>query len=200
MSSDGGVADEALARRAADGNDDAFAELVRRHERRVYSIALRMTGREEDARDAAQDAFVSAYRKLASFRGDSAFTTWLHRVTVNATYDLLRKRSRAPEPVADVPEPVTSTVDDPAARVAQALDVQGALGLVPEEYRAVLVLRDMEDLPIDEVAAILGLPVGTVKSRCHRARVALGKILAGAPGAGLERADASEPSEGTSEP
>ncbi|MFL5736063.1 MAG: RNA polymerase sigma factor [Actinomycetota bacterium] len=200
MSPDGGVADEALARRAADGSDDAFAELVRRHERRVYSIALRMTGREEDARDAAQDAFVSAYRKLSSFRGDSAFTTWLHRVTVNATYDLLRKRSRAPEPVADVPEPFTSTVDDPAARVAQALEVRAALALLPEDYRAVLVLRDMEDLPIDEVAAVLDLPVGTVKSRCHRARAALGRILAGEPDAGLERADVPQPSEGTSEP
>jgi RNA polymerase sigma-70 factor (ECF subfamily) len=200
MSADAGAADEILARRAADGNDDAFAELVRRHERRVYSIALRMTGREEDARDAAQDAFVTAYRKLSSFRGDSAFTTWLHRVTVNATYDLLRKRSRGPEPVEDVPEPLASDVDDPAGRVAQELDVREALARVPEEYRAVLVLRDMEDLPIEEVAAILGVPLGTVKSRCHRARVALGRILTGEPEAALERADASEPSEGRSEP
>jgi RNA polymerase sigma-70 factor (ECF subfamily) len=196
MSVAGGADDGALARRASDGDSEAFAELVRRHEGRVYSIALRMTGREEDARDAAQDAFVSAYRKLSSFRGDAAFTTWLHRVTVNATYDLLRKRSRAPEPVPEVPEPIGAPVDDPSGRVAQEIDVREALALVPEEYRAVLVLRDMEDLPIGEVAEILGLPVGTVKSRCHRARVALGRILAGE----TERERASEPSEGTTKP
>ncbi|MFL5767460.1 MAG: sigma-70 family RNA polymerase sigma factor [Actinomycetota bacterium] len=192
-----GVEDGALARRAADGDDEAFAELVRRHEARVYSIALRMTGRQEDARDAAQDAFVTAYRKLSSFRGDAAFTTWLHRVTVNATYDLLRKRSRTPEPVAEVPEPVAAShIEDPAGRVAERLEVRDALALVPEEFRAVLVLRDMEDLPVEEVAEILGLPVGTVKSRCHRARVALGRILAGE----TERAGTSEASEGTTKP
>jgi RNA polymerase sigma-70 factor, ECF subfamily len=197
MSVAGGADDGALARRASDGDSEAFAELVRRHEGRVFSIALRMTGREEDARDAAQDAFVSAYRKLSSFRGDAAFTTWLHRVTVNATYDLLRKRSRAPEPVADVPETAAAShEEDPAGRVAQQLEVREALALVPEEYRAVLVLRDMEDLPIEEVAEILGLPVGTVKSRCHRARVALGRILTGE----AERGRASEPSEGTTKP
>ncbi len=197
MSVAGGADDGALARRAADGDPEAFAELVRRHEGRVYSIALRMTGREEDARDAAQDAFVSAYRRLSSFRGDAAFTTWLHRVTVNATYDLLRKRSRAPEPVADVPETAAASLEeDPAGRVAQQLEVREALALVPEEYRAVLVLRDMEDLPIEEVAEILGVPVGTVKSRCHRARVALGRILSGE----AERGRASEPSEGTTKP
>ena len=197
MSVAGGADDGALARRASDGDSEAFAELVRRHEGRVFSIALRMTGREEDARDAAQDAFVSAYRKLSSFRGDAAFTTWLHRVTVNATYDLLRKRSRAPEPVADVPETAAAShEEDPAGRVAQQLEVREALALVPEEYRAVLVLRDMEDLPIEEVAEILGLPVGTVKSRCHRARVALGRILTGE----AERGRASAPSEGTTKP
>jgi RNA polymerase sigma-70 factor (ECF subfamily) len=197
MSVAGGADDGALARSAADGDSEAFAELVRRHEGRVYSIALRMTGREEDARDAAQDAFVSAYRKLSSFRGDAAFTTWLHRVTVNATYDLLRKRSRSPEPVADVPETAAAPrEEDPAGRVAEQLEVREALALVPEEYRAVLVLRDMEDLPIEEVAEILGVPVGTVKSRCHRARVALGRILAGE----AERGRASEPSEGTTKP
>ena len=197
MSLAGGADDGALARRASEGDSEAFAELVRRHEGRVYSIALRMTGREEDAHDAAQDAFVAAYRKLSSFRGDAAFTTWLHRVTVNATYDLLRKRARAPEPVADVPEQAAAShVEDPAGRVAQQLEVREALTLVSEEYRAVLVLRDMEDLPIEEVAEILGLPVGTVKSRCHRARVALGRILAGE----TERGRASEASEGTTKP
>ena len=88
--------DEDLVRRYLSGDRAAFAALVERHERRVYNLALRMTGREEDARDATQDAFLTVLRKLSSFRGEAAFTTWLHRVTVNACYDLLRKRQRAP--------------------------------------------------------------------------------------------------------
>jgi RNA polymerase sigma-70 factor (ECF subfamily) len=188
----GSSSDDALARRAAAGDDDAFAELVRRHEGRVYSIAFRMTGRDEDARDAAQDAFVTAYRKLSSFRGDAAFTTWLHRVTVNASYDLLRRRARAPEPVEDPPEPA-GTSEDASAEVAQRLDVREALALLPEEFRAVLVLHDMEDLPLEEVADVLRLPIGTAKSRCHRARLALARALSG------ERGLPAETSEGTSE-
>jgi RNA polymerase sigma-70 factor (ECF subfamily) len=190
--------DEELARRSASGDAGAFGELVRRHEGRVYNVALRMTGREEDAHDATQDAFLTAYRKLGSFRGDAAFTTWMHRVTVNATYDLLRKRARTPDPVAEPQEmPAASRVADAdhADRVSQELDVRGALASVPEEFRAVLVLHDMQDLPLEEVATILGLPIGTVKSRCHRARVALGRTLEGT----RERASGSGASEGASE-
>ena len=196
----GATSDESLARRSAEGDQQAFSELVRRHESRVYGIALRMTGREEDAMDAAQDAFLTAYRKIGSFRGESAFTTWLHRVTVNASYDLLRKRSRAPDPVAEPQEltgrrtpAATAEATDPAGRVAEELDVREALTLVSADYRAVLVLHDMQDLPLEEVAAILDLPIGTVKSRCHRARVALGEALG-------ERTVGSGASEGTTEP
>jgi RNA polymerase sigma-70 factor (ECF subfamily) len=194
------VPDETLARRSASGDGDAFSELVRRHEARVYSVALRMTGREEDARDAAQDAFLTAFRKLGSFRGDSAFTTWMHRVTINASYDLLRKRARIPEPVAEPAEPRDHAATrgasiDHADRIAEELDVREALAFVPEDFRAVLVLHDMQDLPLDEVATILDLPLGTVKSRCHRARVALGKVLAGE----RERMSGSGASEGTTD-
>jgi RNA polymerase sigma-70 factor, ECF subfamily len=189
------IPDETLARRSASGDADAFSELVRRHEARVYGVALRMTGREEDARDAAQDAFLTAFRKLGSFRGDSAFTTWMHRVTINASYDVLRKRARAPEPVAEPPEPRDHTTRgaalDHTNRIVEELDVREALGFVSEDFRAVLVLHDMQDLPLEEVAAILDLPLGTVKSRCHRARVALGRVLA----EGRERVSGSETSE-----
>src|SRR5512134_2426810 len=88
--------DEELVRRYLEGDVQAFGTLVERHERRVYNLALRITGREEDARDATQDALLSALRKLKTFRGEDAFTTWMHRVTVNACYDLLRRRQRAP--------------------------------------------------------------------------------------------------------
>src|SRR5438874_10571464 len=96
------VSDRELVQRSVDGDRFAFAQLVRRHERRVYNLAYRMLGREEDARDATQDAFLTALRKLSTFRGDAAFSTWMHRVTVNACYDILRKRRR--EPQHELPE------------------------------------------------------------------------------------------------
>ena len=92
------ASDRELVERAVGGDRFAFGLLVRRHERRVYNLAYRMLGREEDARDATQDAFLVAMRKLSSFRGDAAFTTWMHRVTVNACYDILRRRRRNPSP------------------------------------------------------------------------------------------------------
>lgn len=170
--------DEDLVRRAVGGEISAFGTLVERHERRVYNLALRMTGREEDARDATQDAFLTALRKLSSYRGDAAFTTWLHRVTINACYDLLRKRARAPVLERNgerAPEP--PPVPDHAQDVELSVDVRRALLEVPDDYRVVMLLHDVHDLPYDEVATIVGIPVGTVKSRLHRGRVALARIM-----------------------
>jgi len=170
--------DRELAALAAAGDDDAFAELVRRHERRVYNLALRMLGRSEDARDAAQDAFVSCYRNLSKFRGDAAFSTWLHRIAVNACYDALRRR-REMLGLDEAPEPPPAP--DHGDAVTTSVDVRRALLAVPEEFRTVLVLHDIQDLGYDEIARILEVPVGTVKSRLHRARLALGRVLAGEP-------------------
>jgi len=169
------VRDEDLVARFLAGESPAFEELVRRHERRVYNIALRMTGRDEDARDAAQDAFLTALRKLSSFRGEAAFTTWLHRVTVNACYDLLRKRGRSP--VAELPPDAGPPAPDPADAAAAGVDVRRALLTVPEEFRAVLVMHDVQDLPYDQIAEALDIPIGTVKSRLHRGRVAMARAL-----------------------
>jgi RNA polymerase sigma-70 factor (ECF subfamily) len=173
--------DEDLVRRYLSGDRGAFAVLVERHERRVYNLALRMTGREEDARDAAQEAFLTALRKLSSFRGEAAFTTWMHRVTVNACYDLLRKRQRQPlldrGGEDDLPRLEPPPAPDHADVTVLSIDVQRALLEVPEDFRAVMILHDVQDLPQEEVAAILGVPVGTVKSRLHRGRVALAKAL-----------------------
>jgi RNA polymerase sigma-70 factor (ECF subfamily) len=190
--------DEDLVRRYLEGDADAFADLVRRHERRVYNLALRMTGSEEDARDATQDAFLSALRKLSSFRGEAAFTTWMHRVTVNACYDVLRKKRR--EPMLDLggddrersgPEPT------PAPDIADAsdlsIDVQRALLAVPEDFRVVMILHDVRDLAQEDIASILGIAVGTVKSRLHRGRVALAKAM----GIERERPAPRDPSDGT---
>jgi RNA polymerase sigma-70 factor (ECF subfamily) len=198
--------DEDVVRRVVGGDVAAFGVLVERHERRVYNLALRMTGREDDARDATQDAFLTALRKLSSFRGDAAFTTWLHRVTMNACYDLLRKRGRGPvlehDPdAAPEPPPVRDHADD----VDLSVDVARALLEVPEDYRVVMLLHDVHDLPYDEVAAIVGVPVGTVKSRLHRGRVALARIMGitrdrAASGEeramGRERPTSPEPSDG----
>jgi RNA polymerase sigma-70 factor (ECF subfamily) len=170
--------DEDLVRRAVGGEMSAFGTLVERHERRVYNLALRMTGREEDARDVTQDAFLTALRRLSSFRGDAAFTTWLHRVTVNACYDLLRKRGRGPvlERERDhgfEPPPLP----DHAGDIDLSIDVRRALMQISDDYRVVMLLHDVHDLPYEDVAAILGIPVGTVKSRLHRGRVALARVM-----------------------
>jgi RNA polymerase sigma-70 factor (ECF subfamily) len=197
--------DEDLVRRYLEGDVSAFGVLVERHERRVYNLALRMTGREEDARDATQDAFLAALRKLRTFRGEAAFTTWLHRVTVNACYDLLRKRQRQPllheRSEDDGPRRAEPESPDHADATDLSIDVQRALLRVPQDFRAVLILHDAQDLPYDEVAAIVGVPVGTVKSRLHRGRVALGRALGAregetsgsSPGPTQAAADVDEP-------
>jgi RNA polymerase sigma-70 factor (ECF subfamily) len=188
--------DEVIVRRCVEGDTAAFGLLVERHERRVYNLALRMTGREEDARDATQDAFLTALRKLSSFRGDAAFTTWLHRITVNACYDLLRKRARSPmleRVIDDEPAHEPPPSPDHADRTELSIDVRRALLEVPEDYRAVMILHDVQDLPYEEVAAIVGVPVGTVKSRLHRGRLALAKAM-GLSGM-RERAEVPGPSD-----
>src|SRR5207302_4941458 len=141
----------------------------------------RILGTEEDARDAAQDAFLSALRKVSSFRGEAQFTTWLHRVTVNACYDVLRRKRREPMFEArrddEEPEPPGPAAPDHSDSAVTAVDVQRALLEVPQEFRAVLVLHDVQDLAYEDIAETLGVPVGTVKSRLHRGRLALARAL-----------------------
>lgn len=171
--------DRELVRAHLRGDRAAFSTLVDRHQRRVYNVAFRMLGRPEDAADATQDVFVTCLRKLSGYRGDAAFTTWLHRVTVNVCLDALRRRSREqPARDEDGPEPSSRDVADAAVAAA---DVHRALSLLPDEFRVPLVLHDLQDLPYDEIAEVLGAPVGTVKSRIHRGRVALARSLRGEP-------------------
>ena len=180
--------DEELVRRYLTGDPAAFASLVERHQTRMYNLALRVLGNPEDAADATQDAFLSALRKLKSFRGDAAFTTWMHRVTVNACYDLLRKRKRQPmlHVVGDdlpAPEPGPPAPDH-ADAVSGALDAAAALLRVPLDFRVVLVLADVQDMPFEEIAKMLDIPIGTVKSRAHRGRLHLAKAMGLRPAGG----------------
>ncbi|MFH8556065.1 MULTISPECIES: RNA polymerase sigma factor SigM [Streptomyces] len=161
------------------GDTAAFGEIVRRHRDRLWAVAIRTLGDREEAADAVQDALVSAYRAAHTFRGQSAVTTWLHRITVNACLDRARKAaSRRTSPIAEtehleqILEPHESAAM-PAERRDLHRELLGALRTLPEEQRAALVLVDMQGYPVAEAAEILGVPTGTVKSRCARGRTRL---------------------------
>jgi RNA polymerase sigma-70 factor (ECF subfamily) len=157
------------------GDADAFAELARRHRDRLWSVALRTMGDREEAADAVQDALLSAYRRADTFRGDSAVTTWLHRIVVNACLDRIRRRTARPTaPLGELDPPQRG---DESAAAELRVDVNRALAQIPEGQRLALVLVDMEGLPVAEAAQILGVPEGTVKSRCARGRAALAPML-----------------------
>ncbi len=165
-----------LARHVA-GDPDAFGQLVIRHSGRLWAVALRTLGDREEAADALQDALLSASRAAASYRGDARVTTWLHRIVVNACLDRVRRRAvRATVPLdaraTDVPDPRDAIADRETA-----LDVAAALAALPVEQRLAIVLVDVQGLAVDEAAAVLGVPSGTVKSRCSRGRARLALSL-----------------------
>jgi RNA polymerase sigma-70 factor, ECF subfamily len=172
-----------LVRRSLAGDTQSFTQLVERHRQRVYNVCLRLLGDADDAADAAQDTFVAVLTKLHQFRGDAAFTTWVHRIALNACYDLTRKRRRtpmlrlAPEPGEASDEAAGPPVPDPADEVVGTHDVVAALRAIPEEFRVAVVLADLQDLAYEEVAKVLDVPIGTVKSRVHRGRVALARAM-----------------------
>jgi RNA polymerase sigma-70 factor (ECF subfamily) len=170
--------DADLLRAHVDGDPAAFAELVHRHRDRLWAVALRTTGDREDAADALQDALLSAHRGAARFRGDSAVTTWLHRIVVNSCLDRLRRRQS--HPTVPLPDGASGTGPEPAAPVHDhdtALVVRQALAALPVEQRAALVLVDVQGYPVAEAAEILGVAEGTVKSRCARGRARMAITL-----------------------
>lgn len=180
--------DEVLARRAAAGDRDAFALLVDRHQERVYRLALRLTRAPADAEEVLQDTFLRAYRSLSRFRGDAKFSTWLFRIATNAARMLQRGRSRRPtEPLdtylprfdrqgrhaRDVDHGRAAAADDLLDRRRLARRAGAALERLPERYRTPFVLRDLEEVPTREVAAILSVSPEVVRQRVHRARLML---------------------------
>ncbi len=189
MSTDSQVRDPDghLVQRAREGDTEALSDLYRRHERRAYNLALRTIGNPWDAADVTQEAFIKAFRNLDSFKGDALFSTWLHRIVVNAAYDFLRRRR--PEPMDGEVLEDLSGPSGPAEAVASgregldpALDglsdpVRNALLSLNEGFRFAVVLCDLLGFPYSEAAEILGVQEGTIKSRIFRAREALAAAL-----------------------
>ncbi|WP_019812505.1 RNA polymerase sigma factor SigM [Saccharomonospora saliphila] len=162
----------------AAGDPHAFDELVRRHRDRMWAVALRTVRDPEEAADALQDAFVSAFRAAANFRAESQVTTWLHRIVVNACLDRVRRRQARPT----VPLPETSQYEpavpnDSMAERETRLLVREALDQLPEDQRMPIVLVDVEGYSVSETARLLSIAEGTVKSRCARGRAKLAKLL-----------------------
>jgi RNA polymerase sigma-70 factor (ECF subfamily) len=174
------------------GRSAAFGELVRRYQDRLFSTAYRLTGNAEDAQDVVQEAFLSAYQSLGSFKGDSLFFTWLYRIAVNTAISLKRKQRVALSIHGGAGEEGGLDPADPsdAGRPGRALEqaeeeqrVQRALDRLSAEHRAVLVLKEIEGQKYEAMAELLGVPIGTIRSRLHRARLELRELLSRDEGA-----------------
>ena len=159
--------------------------LLRRHHDRIYALCRRITGNDADAADATQEALIAVVRGLPRFDGRSRFSTWAFRVATNAALDELRRRAR--RPVAALPDPVLAAPDDPAGAVAARIDVDAGLRELPPEFRAAVVLRDLLGMDYAEIAEVLEVPIGTVRSRISRGRSAMASALGGNQEPGDER-------------
>lgn len=188
--------EKVLLARAKKGEIAAFESLMTAYENRVYTLALRSTGSEQDAADITQEVFLRAWKSLDSFRGDSSLSTWLYRVTSNLCVDFARKRAAegniasiddTESPAASIPDPARTIQPEQAVENQELREeLQHALAQLSEEHRKVVLLRDVAGLTYTEIARTLGLEEGTVKSRLARARNSLRKIL-------LERGNISLP-------
>lgn len=183
--------DQHLVKRTLHGDTYAFEELVKTYQNKVYMLAYRYMGNEDDANDMAQEAFIKAYRSLRSFKGDASFGTWIYRITTNVCLDELRRRKRKIAPIS-LDEPLATLDGDEIEREIsdQSLaadvvyekkefsqNIQLLLDEMKPEHKTVIVLRDIMDLSYEEIAAVLDCSIGTVKSRISRARIILQKKL-----------------------
>ena len=175
------ASDHQLARDAAAGDMPAFEELYRCHNRRVYALCLRMTQNVSEAEDLTQEVFINLFRKVGSFRGDSAFTTWLHRMAVNQVLMHFRKRSVKLERTTEegeTPVQVVQGTENPNQMpVVDRIALDKAIAQLPPGYRTVFVLHDVEGHEHEEIARMLGVAVGTSKSQLHKARMRLRALL-----------------------
>jgi RNA polymerase sigma-70 factor (ECF subfamily) len=180
--------DSAIVSALAGTKMSGFEELYRKYRQRVYSICLRMTGNVAEAEDLTQEVFIQLHRKIGSFRGEAAFTTWLHRLTVNQVLMHFRKRSVRSELTTDdgdMPESIDpETINPEAMPIIDRIGLDNAIAQLPRGYRTVFVLHDVEGYEHEEIAKMLGCSAGTSKSQLHKARLKLRRLL-------LQRANAA---------
>jgi len=170
--------DAELLARVVTGDREAFDTVMRLHEERVFSVCLRILGDRERALDATQDTFLTVFRKVRQFQGRSAIGTWIYRIAVNTCYDQIRRAKRRPiEPLPDHVEPSDPGAEQAIESAALRPDIEMALASLSPEFRNAVILADLEGLALPEVAEVLGIPVGTVKSRVFRGRRLLARQL-----------------------
>jgi RNA polymerase sigma-70 factor (ECF subfamily) len=176
--------DHELLQRFVGGEEAAFTVLMRRHEDRIFALAYRITGNRADALEATQETFISMLRASSSFRGTSEVGTWLYRIGMNASRDVLRRRRRAPTPEGEPDALVAPTCNASVEEVVSArVDLSRALATLPEDYREAVVLHDLGGVPYEEIARLTGVALGTVKSRISRGRRRLARELEHDPAA-----------------
>ena len=173
-------------RRAQQGDAEAFERIYRLHNRRVYALCLRMVGNTAEAEDLTQDAFMQLFRKIGTFRGESAFSTWLHRLAVNVVLMRLRKKTLAETSLDEVTDPDEDVagprkdIGGPDLRLSGSVDrvnLERAVGQLPPGYRSVFVLHDVQGYEHNEIAAIMNCSIGNSKSQLHKARMRLRELL-----------------------
>jgi RNA polymerase sigma-70 factor, ECF subfamily len=172
--------DDRLVAAALSGDRAALDTLLRRHHARIWALCRRLAGNDADAQDATQEALIAIVRGLRSFDGRATFATWSYRVATNACLDELRRRSRRPVP-AETDELTVASTGPLPDHVSDRLDVDAALAHLPEDFRVAVVLRDLCDLEYADIARVLDLPAGTVRSRIARGRAHLARLLADGP-------------------
>lgn len=177
--------DRQLVRMVLGGNTDAFGEIVAKYEKRIFNLALRYCGDSQEAEDLTQESFLRIFKALPSFRGEALFSTWVYRIVTNVCLDSLRRKKKRPEPILDQPlttdsgeleRELASPDPGPAhyAEVAERTEIiRREIASLREPYRSAIILRDLEGLSYEEIAEILNVSPGTVKSRIHRARMLL---------------------------
>ena len=183
-----GHEDNFLIKQAIRGDAYAFEQLMRKHESRMYSVAVRMCGNREDAQDCVQDAMLRIYRALDRFKGQSSFSTWVYRITMNTCLDELRRRKvRASTSLDNLLESGWSPTDEADTPEHHAIDAErrkalsGAIQSLPEDMRSAIVLREMQGLSYEEISDVLSVNVGTIKSRISRGREKLRQLISKQP-------------------
>lgn len=177
------MSDAEYVRKLQRGETEAFETLIRRHQKTIFNLVYRMLGDYDEAAEISQEAFLSAYRAIGSFRGEANFSTWLYRIALN--HATTRRKTLNLRQQRNVPIENTEPLSDPHAGPVEAMEtkeirdrVQQALNSLDPDDAAVILLRDLQDVPYEEVSLVLEIPMGTVKSRLHRARQALKAKLA----------------------